>query len=82
MSRRGTGKATGNVLSNQEDQMQLLPTENIKLHVTDDGIVLVGAYEHKGSVWWTRLSNPCENLVGSRDLERVSVNVVDRSPIS
>lgn len=38
--------------------MKLLPISEIKVHITPDGMVLVAAYEHNGSLWWMQLPDP------------------------
>lgn len=61
--------------------MRLLPIEQMKLHVSVEGAVLVGAHEHNGSIWWSRLPQQLEHRVIGRDFESVRVDPVDRSSV-
>jgi hypothetical protein len=61
--------------------MQILPLEAMRLHVTASRVVLVGAYEHNGSIWWIKLPDPPEPLARGGNFEGVVVNAVDRGSI-
>jgi hypothetical protein len=62
--------------------MRLLAESDIKIHVTKDAAVYVGAHERNGSIWWTRLPSPREPDSGRRNFEGVVVDLIDGRPVA
>jgi hypothetical protein len=54
--------------------MQLIPKDEMPIWVGPDGMVIVGAHEHNGYIWWTRLPDPLQDPVIRRELK---LDVVD-----
>jgi hypothetical protein len=61
--------------------MRGLPLEGIRIYLAEDGTVIVGAHEHNGYIWWSRLPDPLNDPVVRRDFERVGVDLVDGRPV-
>jgi hypothetical protein len=61
--------------------MKILPPQDMRVHLANDGIVLVAMHEHCGGLWWTKLARPLEGNVGCSDLERVVIDFIDRRAV-
>lgn len=64
--------------------MQILPRSERIIHQSSrSDSIIVGAHEHNGYIWWTKilLSDLPNDLVSLGDLKRVGINLVDMRPI-
>lgn len=59
--------------------MRLLPVEQMSIWVGPDGTVAVGAHEHNGAVWWTKLPDPLDDPA-VQELKGVLVNDISSRP--